>query len=252
MSVKLPRAVQAQSDRFDEVVRQAAEPGSHPAPQPPTPPADTPPPAPPSPPAADTQPPAPPVEPKPEDRQDWKSKYMALQGKYNAEVPRLHQDLKEAKARIANLETKLTDALKAPPAPPKPSPNIDALRTKFGDDLAETVRAIAEEAAAEVRSELDPLKEQVGQTVERVEAVQSSHAQSEEAAFVASLELRVPGWREIDAKPEWHAFLAKRDPFTGRELQELLVEAYTARQLDRVAHFFDAFKAAARDRKSVV
>ena len=48
---------------------------------------------------------APAEEPKPE-RTDRKQKYNVLQGKYDAEVPRLSSDLREAVNRIKDLEVK--------------------------------------------------------------------------------------------------------------------------------------------------
>ena len=46
-------------------------------------------------------------------RADWKDRYAALLGKYNADVPRLHDEIKSLKAFIGDLQTRI-DAAQAP------------------------------------------------------------------------------------------------------------------------------------------
>ena len=62
---------------------------------------------------------------KPE-RKDWKQKYSVLKGKYDAEVPRLSQEVRDANSRITILEDKLLGT--APPEAPEPT------RTGFTPD----------------------------------------------------------------------------------------------------------------------
>ena len=101
----LPKQVEAQLRELEQIERQIAE-SQNLAPANPEPAGDPP---------AEPLTPAPafvepkPVETKPEPTEPviadetWQSRYIALKGKYDAEVPRLHADVREFKAQLENL-----------------------------------------------------------------------------------------------------------------------------------------------------
>lgn len=84
------------------------------------------------------------------DEETWKSKFLSLRGKYDAEVPRLHQELREAKEQMSTLQGQINSLREQPAAPPgqpqtaEPDTNdaIDALKREYGTELAEGVRAL--------------------------------------------------------------------------------------------------------------
>ena len=64
----------------------------------------------------------PPSQPTPDDdpnSETWRSRYETLNGKFNAEVPRLHEQLREVNERSKALEAKVAAAANPPPPPPK-------------------------------------------------------------------------------------------------------------------------------------
>jgi len=183
-----------------------------------------------------------PTEP-PKERTDWKQKYSVLKGKYDAEVPRLSHDLREAGARITNLEDKLTELAAAPIAQPSAEPP----RTEFtkeeiadyGEDLLDVMgrkaRAIvAEEFAPKIDSlnaELTTLKSTIGETGQRV-------AKQETNEVFAQLDREVENWRETNVDPEFHGWLDQVDPYTGETRKNLMLAAFNRKNAQQVKAFF--------------
>ena len=59
----------------------------------------------------------------------WEHKYRRLQGKYDAEVPRLHQQVKELQAALQQMQHQIAQA--PPPPPPAPNPPADRKSTRL-------------------------------------------------------------------------------------------------------------------------
>jgi hypothetical protein len=179
-------------------------------------------------------PPAPEVDPNDET---WAHKYRVLQGRYNAEVPRLHQQTKELKAELADLQARLTQAPTGP-ATPETSP-VDELRKKYGDaygdDLANDTEALAR---AIVAKELEKEARRVEQLERQIQETQASNAQ---AQFFATLSARVPHWQDINADQGWIAWLGEFDPVVGATRQDVLDYAQSQADADRVAAIFEAY-----------
>src|SRR5947209_3842412 len=109
----LPKSVMDAAARADELQKQyatqqqpAPEQTPSPAPENGEPPKETPAPAPEAP---------KPEAPSTEAAETWKKRFDVLSGKYNAEVPRLAAQLREASATIRSLTAEV-EAIKAKPA----------------------------------------------------------------------------------------------------------------------------------------
>lgn len=186
----------------------------------------------------------PPAEPKPE-RTDWKQKYSVLKGKYDAEVPRLSESLRDANTRITALE----DRLAAPPAV-APTPEPSQPRTDFtpeevadyGEDLLDVIgrkaRAIVEsEYLPQINSlntELNALKTQVGETGQKV-------AKQETNEVFAQLDSTVKDWRKTNVDPAFHVWLDQVDPFSGVTRKNLMLTAFDRKNAHQVKAFFDKY-----------
>ncbi len=141
----LPKQVEAQLRELEQIEKQIAE-SQNPAPADPEPQSKDNPPAEPSTPEPPAQQQVP-VESKPEPtepaiaEETWQSRYIALKGKYDAEVPRLHADVRELKAQVDALrkasETKPVET-KKPTVAEKLVTDADV--EAFGSDLIEVQR----------------------------------------------------------------------------------------------------------------
>ena len=176
-----------------------------------------------------------PEEPKVE-RTDWKQKYNVLQGKYDAEVPRMAGELREALGRISDLEK--------PPVEETPEMAVltDAEIEDYGTDLIGVIERKATEMARntfepmvkDLQGQITSLKAQVGITDQRV-------AVREQNDVFAMLDKDVKDWRKVNTSQPFKDWLAASDPFSGQTRSKLMLEAFDAKNAQRVKHFFESF-----------
>lgn len=247
--MSLPRA-EAQGKRADDLLKAAAA-ARHgnteqPAPQPAaTPAAPQEAPKEPAAPAAAPSSPAPAAAPAPQLDPGLAQRHRVLEGKYNAEVPRLAAQAKAEKERAEKAERELEELRKKNNSQPLVTPEEVK---EFGEPLVDMARRIAREenrALVEdnekLRAKVDELGAQVGSTAQ---VGQRLNTQS----FYAALDAKNADWRVVNDKPEFLTWLDGVDPLYGRSRQEILDEAQNALDADRVAAFFTAFKADVQSR----
>lgn len=150
-----------------------------------------------------------------------------LQGKYNAEVPRFAEQLRESNAKLKAAEDKLAAA-----APPKDLSISDADRQKFGTDLIDVIDKVATARAGEiVEGKLKPVTDQF----EQFKTMSTGQ-------YLAVIEDAVPDWKEINVDPAFNAWLAQPDPASGKTRHDLLMRGDSLNQGNRVAEIFLAYK----------
>jgi hypothetical protein len=236
----LPRQVEAQLRELEALEKQLAE-GNNPAPADPNPqPAE--PPQDPQPQPAEPKP----VEPTPTPtepvvaEEKWEQKYKTLKGMYDAEVPRLHADLRELKAQVDSLrkasETKPVEPAK-PAAPTKLVTDADV--EAFGQDLIEVQRKVAREVAAEFRGELDAMR---AENEKLREQLTSTGTQVSEASFEQRLYRMVPDFEAVNADPKWIAWLNEVDPLLRAPRSSVAQQAFNRGDAEGVAHYVAMFK----------
>jgi hypothetical protein len=208
---------------------------------------------------ASTPPPQPQEDPAAEQR------FKVLQGKYNAEVPRLHEEKKNLAKQNEALQNQLaaTQALLAnlaqPPVIHTHAPEQSLVTPKevqeYGADLIDVVRRVAQEV---VQPKIRTLEEQfrpVAQTVQQLapQVQQTAESQQKTAADLAheqmcnALDSAVVDangnsiWERINESPEFQAWLAQTDPYAGAQRGAMLAQAYRNQDLPRVAAFFTGF-----------
>lgn len=177
---------------------------------------------------SDTQPQS--AEPKTEPEQNrdedaayWRHRFQVLQGKYNAEVPALREELRQLKEQAA----------KQPESSPQSvAYAIEGLSEQdiedFGPDLIELIKKVSgRREVEEVKQELNQIKE--------------ANRQDAEARFWTDLERLVPRFREINADPKFHAYLAEFDSQTGEQRQQTLIKAQQMFDAYSVAQLFNTF-----------
>ena len=191
-------------------------------------------PAPPAPPAPDAPdaPDAPVVQPAPEaspaqadqpDTVDWKHKFDVLRGKYDAEVPRLHMELRERDERLKQAAEAAEQAATAPVDPDNPYGLTDEAM-EYGEEFISAAEKIARKVAEDTKR------------------AQQSEQQSEAAYFEALGQL-VPEWERINTDPRFHEWLADIEPMLGTTRQDMLERAQAAGDVHRTVAMFNAFQA---------
>lgn len=233
----IPRSVQEQADRAEALRLQiqegklpAAAPVAPPAPTPPAPPAvaDTPAPAP----APTAAPPASaPADPKAEDR------YRVLQGKYNAEVPRLSSERDQALRQAEEYKRQADELRKQLEAAPKPKLVTPEEVEQFGDGMVDMVRRAAREELSAEQVRLAKLEAEIAD-------LRSGVSTSRQLGFLETLTRDHADWPEINKDPAFHVWLAESDPLSGYSRQQLLDAAQDSQDGKRASAIFAAFKRA--------
>lgn len=243
--MSLPRA-EAQGKRADDLLKaaSAARQGNteQPAPQPAAPAAPQEAPKEPATPAAA---PAAPVAPAPQADPGLAQRHRVLEGKYNAEVPRLAALAKAEKERAEKAERELEELRKKQNSQPLVSPEEVK---EFGEPLVDMARRIAREENRVVVEENEKLKAKVDELGAQVGSTAQVGQRLNTQSFYAALDAKNADWRVINDTPEFLTWLDGVDPLYGRSRQEILDEAQNALDANRVAAFFTAFKADVQSR----
>jgi hypothetical protein len=233
---KLPKQVQAQAlaaEEFDNQVRAGNTPPTPEIPEPQEPPQ----PAAATPPASEPRPPQ-------DEAVVWKNRFQTLQGKYNAEVPQLHAQVRTLTESVQALTKKLEEQ------PAKSTDKSTKLVTKedvdaFGEDLVDMARRVAREEfgdreeayqqkIAELKQELQQARGEVGQVVE-------DNAQQARVRFFKDLDAAVPKWSEVQQTQECQEWLASRMPGSRATWDQALKAAANDLDVETVAEIFGSF-----------
>tara|TARA_B100000795_G_C22786844_1_gene435038 strand:- start:68 stop:1027 length:960 start_codon:yes stop_codon:yes gene_type:complete len=188
-----------------------------------------------------------PKEAKPADtpltdvEDDFKQKYSTLRGKYDAEVPRLHQQVRDLSGELEQIRKDLS-APKVEPTPPKEKVSLvtDADRAEFGEELLDVQRRVAKEVSQEYEGRLEK-QDAV------IQALQGKLAdtgnQVGEMDFNQRLRNLVPDFSSIDNDERWVAWLNEHDPMLRGPRRVQAQQAFDAGDADAIAHYVGLWKA---------
>lgn len=185
-------------------------------------------------------PPAPAEKPKPEATPpansghgdpDLADKYerlqaahKALQGKYNAEVPRMAQRIKELETQLGDAQGKTEQAKQeAAKAKGELDKHLESLRNEYGNDIADAVGAVAKQATESVQ-----------------QIRQEAHAEKV-ANFWRRVKRAHPTFDQINTSAEFIKWLADPNEATGLSRHQELNEAGNALDADGVIDIVNAF-----------
>jgi hypothetical protein len=173
---------------------------------------------------------------------DFEQKYRTLRGKYDAEVPRLHRQVKELTDRVEAL-TRATQEAPRSTEPTKPKEKVsyvtDADRAEFGEELIDVQRRVAREVAEEYQEQLAAQAE----VIRKLEAqVANTGNRLGEMSFAQQLNALVPDFAQIDRDERWVAWLNEYDPILRGPRKVPAQAAFNAGDADAVAHYVKLWK----------
>ena len=176
-------------------------------------------------------------------------KYRTLQGMYNAEVPRLHQQNREMTQRVQQMEQLLASLSAQQQAAAIPTQPTVALVTdkdveEYGESL-DVMRRVSREETTPVTQRLAAIEQMLSQmqanVVPQVQAVAHRQQVSAEQQFWADLSALTPNFRDINGNAAFQSWLLEADPLTGITRQTYLEDAQRSLDARRVANFFRAW-----------
>jgi len=178
-------------------------------------------------------------------------KYRTLQGMYNAEVPRLHQQNREMAQRVQQMEqllATLSAQQSAPATAPAPQQAERLVSDKDVEEYGESIdmmRKVSREEVNLVAQRIGQLEQMLKQmqtnVVPQVQNLAHRQQMSAEQAFWADLTAVVPNFRDINGKVEFQSWLLEADPLTGITRQTYLDAAQRELDARRVANFFSTW-----------
>ena len=232
----LPKAVAAATEELAALEQQLQAPvepetlpdgqteDTHPAPEPSPEPVT-------AAPVASTDVPHPEPQEVPEEK--WEHKYRRLQGKYDAEVPRLHAQVRELQGVLAQMQQQM----QAPPPPAEQPKEPDKYVSdedvaNYGEDFVDIQRRITLDATRDLRKQVEDLKAQLAQQGSQVQSV----------SFEARLLKAVPDFEQINADPAWIEWLDEVDPLIRGPRRAIAQQAYANGDVEAVKSYVDLWR----------
>lgn len=239
---RLPKAVQDQIDQADAIVEQM---NTAPAGQ-----ADTleteVPEAAPAPTAEEVIPQAQapqPAEPVQAPGIDWETKYKVLQGKYNAEVPHLTQQVHELKSAMTDMQAQMKAAEKQRTQVDADSLVTDADREAFGADLVNLAERAAQKHTLKLQAEVEALRAANEELQARMARTDADVQVTGKQGFLDGLTRHLPDWEKLNEDPGFLKWLQEPDPVFGVERQEALDRAAATLNVKAAVAVFQAYLA---------
>jgi hypothetical protein len=190
----------------------------------------------------------------------WEQKYKVLQGKYNAEVPRLQRQVNEQNSTIEQLKQQMTatqgmlaafaqNRVAAPgqgqgPAPAAPTKLVKDEEVKeFGEDLTDFIRRVAQDSVLPaVEKRLQPVQQQVEKATSDAANTAQEQTRLAHERLLATLDGEFAEWRQLNRDPQFLEWLAQPDPYSGAARQDLLSQAYERFDAPRIVAFFKGYR----------
>lgn len=194
----------------------------------------------------ETQPAAEPVETVSDDDR-WEAKYKTLQSKYDAEVPRLHQQNRELGTQLDRLQMQV-ESLSAKPEPTE-EPKQEIHRSvseqdeeTFGKDLIDLQRRVTREETAKLHAQIEGMKNELVTLRKENSSLKQATNHTAMSQYMMDLNRMVPDWETINTDEGWLNWLAVEDPITGMTRQQALDSANNRQDASRVSAIFNAYK----------
>jgi len=188
----------------------------------------------------------------------FEAKYKVLQGKYNAEVPQLREEIKTLKQQL--------DSQPAPVDESKYQKTIDELQRKLDAKESQPVTSnqeldeyIASEYGAELANAIQNMinrhaapksNDDVTQLRQKVEDIERNNQQSQHEMKISTLKqtLKSQGidFEQTDTDPMFHDWLAKEEGQTGQSRSVFMQNHFASGNIAKTAAFYAAFKAQER------
>jgi len=185
-------------------------------------------------------------EPKPQVSEDvWERKYLTLKGMYDAEVPRLHQQVREMNAQITQIiaERAAAQAVQTQTEPQKSTLITEQDKEAFGPDLLDLIDRATEAKVSELRTRESQLKSKIADLEGKLGNVTERQGVSDKDRFLSSLAQQVPDWESVNVDPGFLSWLAEVDSVYGIPRQYAVNNAYENLDAKRTADIFKQYKA---------
>lgn len=178
------------------------------------------------------------------ERDKSTAQFQTLQGKYNAEVPRMSEELRNLRLEI--VELKAAPAAVTPEAVPAFSGDLEERVTKlkdlYGEDIADVISIAVSQATGQTGATVDSLRKELEPRLSRVDAIEANSAIAARATMFDAVAAKHSDWEEINDMATFHTFLAEKQPGTSGTRQEAIDIAVGLGDPEPIIHQLTQFK----------
>jgi hypothetical protein len=176
---------------------------------------------------------------------DWKQRALSAQGRLDQALTANQQMAR----RLSELETqmstlKMRGSEPQQPAQPQAQPPQKPQLIK-PDELNDYGEEFFDVVGRRAREEFSPVFDELAQRLKRLESGQQAVGKvvekTQKRGLYEHLADVVPDWREINYDPGFINWLSIPDPYSGRQRHEMLHEAFSRHDANRVVNFFQGF-----------
>ena len=181
----------------------------------------------------------------------WEGRYRTLQGKYDAEVPRLFAEIASLKLQLA--QPARTQA-QVPSTPPPAAGPLDIKAILAGDKALEEQLAAFSEDYPDVSGLLVKLTERAAAVTTQkmnetaatvnaqVQSVQEFQAETRSQHYWDVVNKELPDWQVTRDDPDFAVWLNEVDPYTGVSRAALTQDAIQKMDAHRVVNIYKGFR----------
>lgn len=193
-------------------------------------------------PPVDTTPSVEPVIVEPvEADPDYKQKYDTLKGKYDAEIPRLSQQVNTLSGELSDTQSVLAalGTIEKSDVPVTPVTLLTPQEIEdYGPDLIAIMRKAAKE---EFQPIINKLEADNATMVSNMASAAENTATNARQRMYETLDSGLANWREINKEVNFLDWLAGSDLLSGSSKQALLTNAFETNDASRVLLFFKQY-----------
>ena len=162
-------------------------------------------------------------------------RFSTLQGKYNAEVPRMAEQLRALEAELADAK-RVSPAEQQAATPEAAAALTAAEREEYGEDFIDVMKRVAQEAVGAAA----PAKT-VEELAQEVRDIRQNTQQNTQANVYSALDRIVPGWEAVNNEPGFRAWLEETDVYSGLRRYDMMMSAFGRSDAARVAVFLKGY-----------
>lgn len=172
-----------------------------------------------------------------EQRDKVTDAFNSLKGKYNAEVPRLNETIRNLTEK---LNAKPTQATQPATQGQQGSEdlgdlNLEELEEMYGEDFVKALKVVKNQAVTQARSEFEP-------RLKRVDDIERQAAQDAASGMFSAIAKEHSDWEQINDMASWHQFLQEINPDTGEPRQAAINRAQDRLDAAPIVRQLSAFK----------
>jgi hypothetical protein len=174
----------------------------------------------------------------------WAHKYHTLKGMYDAEVPRLHSQMREMQTQMQQLiaDKAAVEATKVEQKQVVESLITEQDKEAFGPDLIDLIERATESKVGTLREREAQLVQEIKELKGQLGSVSERQVVSDKDRFLVGLGQQVSDWEALNVDQGFLAWLQQVDPVYGIPRQAALANAYEILDVNRVANIFKAYK----------